>query len=122
MTHNQTFPGPSGLPVNLRMRKDLLPPDPLQLVLNRVLHYIVSTRSKHPNKNICICKVDLDSAFCLGTQVSSTATDCLTSPHGTENDVRRGSLPLLLGYYIREFSRHRKLTHPQSPLGSSGPP
>lgn len=42
MTHDQSFPGPSGLSVNLRVKKDLLPPILYSYALCRSIHYIVS--------------------------------------------------------------------------------
>jgi hypothetical protein len=41
MTHDQTFPGPSGLSVNLRVQKELLPPLLYSYALCRMIHYIV---------------------------------------------------------------------------------
>jgi hypothetical protein len=41
MTHDQTFPGPSGLSVNLRVQKELLPPILYSFALCRIIHYIV---------------------------------------------------------------------------------
>ncbi len=78
MTHDQTFPGPSGLSVNLRIKKDLLPSILYSYVLCRSIHYIVNIRFKHPSTKIFICKVDLDAAFRRCTLASSTATESLT--------------------------------------------
>jgi hypothetical protein len=44
MTHDQTFPGPSGKSVNLCINQDLLPPCMYSFVLLRSLHYIISLR------------------------------------------------------------------------------
>jgi hypothetical protein len=66
MTHDQTFPGPSGLLVNLRVQKHLLPPILYSFALCRCIHYIVDLRARHPKTKIFICKVDIDAAFrCL---------------------------------------------------------
>jgi hypothetical protein len=59
---DQTFPGPSGLSVNLRWQKDLLPPYMYSFVLNRTLHYIVSLHYCHQTTRIFLCKFDNDSA------------------------------------------------------------
>lgn len=42
MTHDQSFPGPSGLSVNLRVQNDKLPPIMYSYVLIRSIHYICS--------------------------------------------------------------------------------
>jgi hypothetical protein len=42
MTQDQSFPGPSGLSVNLRVQKDLIPPILYSFVMSRIIHYIVS--------------------------------------------------------------------------------
>jgi len=41
MTHDQSFPGPSNLSVNLRVKAEELPPIMYSYTLSRVLHYIV---------------------------------------------------------------------------------
>jgi hypothetical protein len=72
MTHDQSFPGPSGLSINLRVKKDLLPPILYSYVLSRSIHYIVNTRPIHPSTKIFISKVDLDAAFHHCTLASSS--------------------------------------------------
>jgi hypothetical protein len=42
ITHDQTFPGPSGLSVNLRVQKELLPLILYSFIISRLIHYIVS--------------------------------------------------------------------------------
>ncbi len=42
MTHDQSFPGPSGNSVNIRVIKDKLPPCMYSFVLIRSLHFIVN--------------------------------------------------------------------------------
>ncbi len=78
MTHDQTFPDPTGLSVNLRVKKHLLPPILYSYVLSRTIHYIVNTHSRHLSTKICICKVDLDAAFYRCTSASNTATESIT--------------------------------------------
>jgi hypothetical protein len=82
MTHDQTFPGPSGLSVNLRVNKELLPPCMYSHVLKRIIHYIVHIRQRHPLTKIFLCKFDLDAAYCRCHLSSQTATECLTTYNG----------------------------------------
>jgi hypothetical protein len=63
MTHDQTFPGPSGSSVNLRVQKDVLPLCMYSFVLSQMLHYIVSVCQRFPSTKIYICKYDIDSAY-----------------------------------------------------------
>ena len=62
MTHDQSFPGPSGKSVNNRVNSDLLPPCMFGFCLVRLIHYIVSLRQWHPDKTKLIGKFDLKSA------------------------------------------------------------
>ena len=78
MTHDQSFPGLSGLSVNLRVIKSHLPPILYSFALLRSIHYIVNLRLHHPNMKIFICKVDLDAAYRRCSLSSTTATECLT--------------------------------------------
>jgi hypothetical protein len=78
MTHDQSFPGPSGLSVNLRVDKQSLPPCMYSFVLSRILHYIVDLRRRHPSTRIYMCKFDLDSAYRRCHLSSLTSTECLT--------------------------------------------
>jgi hypothetical protein len=77
MTHDQSFLDPSGLSVNLRVKKDLLPSILYSYVLSRSIHYIVNTHARHPSTKIFICKVDLDAAFCRCTLASTTSNESL---------------------------------------------
>jgi hypothetical protein len=52
MTHDQTFPGPSGTSVNLRVIKEDLPPILYSFALCRTIHYIVNVRLHYPNTKI----------------------------------------------------------------------
>ena len=78
LTHDQSFPGPSGLSVNLRVEKEKLPPCMYSFVLSRILHYIVDLRKRHPTRKIFLCKFDLDSAYRRCHLSGTTATECLT--------------------------------------------
>lgn len=63
MMHDQSFPGPSGKSVNLRVKPELLPPCMYSFALLRMLHYIISIRQRHPSTKIFISKFDLDAAY-----------------------------------------------------------
>jgi hypothetical protein len=78
MTHNQTFPGPSELSVNLRVQHDKLPPIRYSYVLMRTIHYILDLRLRHPTTKIYLCKFDIDAAYRRCTLSSSTAFESLT--------------------------------------------
>jgi len=43
LTHDQSFPSLSGLSVNLRVKKDFLPPILYSFMLSRLIHYIINT-------------------------------------------------------------------------------
>lgn len=78
MTHDQTFPGPSELSVNLRVQHDKLPPIRYSYVLMRTIHYILDLRLRHPTTKIYLCKFDIDAAYRRCTLSSSTAFESLT--------------------------------------------
>jgi len=78
MTHDQSFPGPSGKSVNLQVQKEKLPPCMYSFVLSRILHYIVDLCKRHPTTRIYLCKIDLDSAYRRCHLSSNTATECFT--------------------------------------------
>jgi len=78
LTHDQSFPGPSGLSVNLRVKKDLLPPILYSFVLSRLIHYIVNTRRVLPETRIFLCKIDLDAAIRRCSMASDTSYESLT--------------------------------------------
>jgi hypothetical protein len=52
MTHDQTFPGPSGKSVNLRIVKDQLPPCMFSHVLSQVLHCTSPPTSIYQNLSL----------------------------------------------------------------------
>jgi len=79
MTHDQSFPGPSGLSVNTRVLKEQLPPIICSYVLSRTIHYIVNLCRQHPKTKIFICKVNLDSAYRRCHLSVSTAQESITS-------------------------------------------
>ncbi len=78
MTHDQTFPGPSLLSVNLRVIQDNLPMCMYSYVLMRTLHYIVHLRHRHPTTKIFISKYDIDAAYRRCHLSGKTAAECLT--------------------------------------------
>jgi hypothetical protein len=82
MTHDQSYPGPSGLSVNKRVEKELLPHCMYSFVLSRLLHYIVATRKRLPSTRIYICKSDIDAAYRRCHLSKDTAPECLTCHNG----------------------------------------
>ena len=64
VTHDLSFPGQySGESINSRVIKEVLEPCMFGHALVRIIHYIVNTRSRFPNKKIWIRKEDLKSAY-----------------------------------------------------------
>ncbi len=78
MTHDQSFPGPSSLSVNLRVQQEKLPPIMYSFVLLRSIHYILDIRRCHPTKKIFIFKFDIDAAYRRCSFSSKTAFKSLT--------------------------------------------
>ena len=63
VTHDCSFPGPSGLWVNNRVQRESLQPCFYGFCLLRILHMISAMRSRWPTKRILIWKTDLDAAY-----------------------------------------------------------
>jgi len=78
MTHDQTFPCPSNLSLNLRVQHDKLPPIRYSFVLMRTIHYILDLRRRHPFTKIYLCKFDIDAAYRRCTLSSAAAYESLT--------------------------------------------
>jgi hypothetical protein len=78
MTHDQSFPGPSGLSINLRVIKEDLPPIRYSFTLNWLVHYIIYLQQKLPSTRILISKIDMDAAYHHCTISWSTAYESLT--------------------------------------------
>lgn len=78
MTHDQSFPGPSNLSVNLRVQQIKLPPIMYSFVLLWSIHYILTVHQRHPTTKIFICKFDIDAAYRHCTFSSKTAFESLT--------------------------------------------
>jgi hypothetical protein len=78
LTHDQSFPGPSGLSVNSRVQREKLPPIMYSFALLRIIHFIVHARQHYPSTRIYICKVDLDAAYRRCNMASTTSLESLT--------------------------------------------
>jgi hypothetical protein len=79
MIHDQSFPGPSSLSVNLRVIQEELPTCMYSYVLLKTIHYIVHLlHHHHLSTKIYISKFDLDSAYCHCHLSGQTAPECLT--------------------------------------------
>jgi hypothetical protein len=85
MTHDQTFPGESGLSVNRRTDMTALQPCMLGFALSRLLHYIVDLRSRHPTRPILIGKIDLKAAYRRAHLHPNTVAEFLTVFDGRLN-------------------------------------
>lgn len=79
MTHDQTFPGPSGVSVNKRVITDDLPACMYGHTLLRVLHFIVHLRYRHPTKRILLGKFDLKAAFRRAHLSPATALESMAT-------------------------------------------
>ena len=78
MTHDQSFPGPSGHSVNNRVKVDELLPCMFGFTLRCLLRYIVATRKRHPNVPILMGKYDIKSAYRRAHLSPATAAESLT--------------------------------------------
>jgi len=78
MTHDQSFPRPSGHSVNSRVIKESLPPCMYSIVLSRTIHYIVNIIRHHPLTRIYLRKFDLDAACKCCHLSAATASESLT--------------------------------------------
>jgi hypothetical protein len=78
LTHDQSFPGPSGTSVNLRVDHSKLPPIMYGFCLKRIIHFILGLRQCHPNTKIFINKFDYDAAYRRCHMSSNSAHESLT--------------------------------------------
>lgn len=78
MTHDQSFPGPSGTSVNLWTVNKELPPIVYGFCLKRIIHYILNLRLHHPTSKIYISKFDFDAAYTRCHTSHTTAQESLT--------------------------------------------
>jgi hypothetical protein len=79
MTHDQTFPGPSGKSVNKRVLHSELPPNVYGSTLKRILNYITNSCLHHPNSKIFLSKFDFVSAYWYCHLSASTAYESMTT-------------------------------------------
>ena len=77
VTHDFSFPGPSGLSVNNRVQQESLQPCFYGFCLLRILHMISAMRSIWPTKIIIILKTDLDAAYLRIHANARTALTCI---------------------------------------------
>ena len=77
VTHECSFPGPSGLSVNNRVQQESLQPYFYGLCLLRILHMIYAMQSRSPTKLILIGKTDLDAAYRRIHANTTTASTCV---------------------------------------------
>ena len=77
VTHDCSFPGPSGLSVNNRVQRESLQPCFYGFCLIRIIHMISSMQSKWPPKRILIGKTDLDEAYLQVNENATTALGCI---------------------------------------------
>jgi hypothetical protein len=77
MTHDQSFEASVGASVNSRTLRDNLDPLFYSGCLSRLLHYVVSLRSRHPYTKILGGKSDFKSAYRRITLHGSTAAKCM---------------------------------------------
>ena len=63
VTHDCTFPGPSGLSANLRVPEDILDECLYGFALLRLLHEAHQMRFRHKHSRIFTTKTDMDSAY-----------------------------------------------------------
>jgi hypothetical protein len=103
MTHDQSFPEPSGHSVNSRAIKESLPPCMYSFVLSRTIHYMVNLHHRHPSTRIFFCKFDLDAAYKRCHLSAATAAESLTIFDGLLLMALRMTFggtpcPLLWGY------------------------
>ncbi len=63
LTHDQSFPGPSGFSTNTRVITEHLPNCKYGHCLKRLINYIASLRLRHPETPIFLSKFDFDAAY-----------------------------------------------------------
>ena len=63
VTHDCTFPGPSGLSANIRVPDELLDPCIYGFALKRLSHEAHQMRYRHKTKRIISTKTDMDAAY-----------------------------------------------------------
>jgi len=78
LTHDHSFPGPSGTSVNLRTIHDNLPPIVYGFCLKHIIQYILNLRLHNPSSKIFISKFDFDAAYRRCHMSAATAQESLT--------------------------------------------
>lgn len=76
LTHDQSFPGPSGNSTNLRVISEELPTCLYGHCLKPLINYIASIRLRHLSVPIYLSKYDFDAAF---RRCHTSATTALES-------------------------------------------
>ena len=77
VTHDCSFPGPSGLSVNNRVQRESLQPCFYGFCLLRILYMISAMQSRWPTKRILIGKTDLDAAYRQIHAHANIASTCI---------------------------------------------
>ena len=77
VTHDCSFPGPSGLSLNNQVQRESLELCFYGFCLIRILHVISAMRSRWPTKRILIGKTDLDAAYLQIHENAKTASTCI---------------------------------------------
>ena len=77
VTHDCSFPGPSGLLVNNQVQQESLQPCFYGFCLLSILHMISAMRSRWPTKQILIGKIDLDAACRRIHENAKNASTCI---------------------------------------------
>ncbi len=79
LTHDQSFPGPSGNSTNLWVDQGKLPPCQYGHCLRRIINYIASIRIRHPSTPIYLAKYNFDAAFLCCHMAPATALESFCS-------------------------------------------
>jgi len=78
VTHDASFPAPSGISVNNKVIEALLQDCIYGQCLRRILHGLQAMRSKHPNTRIYMTKYDMDAAYRRLHSIPKHALKCVT--------------------------------------------
>jgi hypothetical protein len=94
LTHDQTFQFKSGKSLNSRVDKEALTPVLFGHCFQRLLHYIIAVRIRHPTTRIYMLKTDWNRAF---RRASLSAPDAAASSCLATNDIILLSLRMTFG-------------------------
>ena len=78
VTHDYSFPGPSGKSTNIRIPENLLEECTFGFCLLRILHSAHQMRFRHKNTRILSSKSDMDSAYRRLHATLKAASSCIT--------------------------------------------